>query len=372
MSRMAYIDLDNLRSVFLDDAALKQRRLSRQPAGMLQITSGRIVACDPLVQPERPAFARTLAQRGGHAVDVILGSVPALAVLWLRERSGLDAAALHWEPALLDGESAGMLADDAFYGYPVDAGMGCFMDAQTAPAIGERDSLESSAPGYVSYYDDVLAPELGESDIADHYPLGQGSAHNVVVFRSGWGDGTYPSFWALDAAGEPVALVTDFLAIEGGDARDADDRRDEDYLASLSGEKIAALEALGDAAERGDADAVRSLLAAGLAGANEIVPSSGETAIGSAIRRDRTTALRVLLGNGPCPPMPEQLHMKGVASYPAYARFFRTPRDPALLAVLDAAQQRAQGAAPAPMAASAPPASRPAAPPKPFWKRWLR
>jgi len=119
MPRMAYIDLDNLRSVFLDDAALKQRRLSRQRAGMLQITSGRIVACDPLVQPERPAFARALAQRGGHAVDVILGSVPALAVLWLRERAGLDAAALHWEPALLDGESADMLAGDAFYGYPM-------------------------------------------------------------------------------------------------------------------------------------------------------------------------------------------------------------------------------------------------------------
>ena len=64
--------------------------------------------------------------------------------------------------------------------------------------------------------------------------------------------------------------------------------------------------------------------------------------------------------------------MKGVTSYPASARFFKTPRDPALLAVLDAAQQRAQGAAPAPMAASAPSASRPAAPPKPFWKRWLR
>ena len=367
MPRMAYIDLDNLRSVFLDDAALQQRRLSRRRAGMLQITSGRIVACDPLVQPERPAFARALAQRGGHAVDVILGSVPALAVLWLRERAGLDAAALHWAPALLDGESVDMLADDAFYGYPVDAGMGCFMDAQTGPAIGERDSLESAAPGYVSYYDDVLAPELGESDMADHYPLGQGSANNVVVFRSGWGDGSYPSFWALDAAGEPVALVTDFLTIEGGDARDADDRRGEAYLAGLSSEKIAALEALGDAAERGDADAVRSLLAAGVAGANEIVPSSGETAISSAIRRDRTTALRVLLGNGPCPPMPEELHMKGVTSYPAYARFFRTPRDPALLAVLDAAQQRAQGRAPA----STSPASRSAAPSKPFWKRWL-
>jgi len=370
---MAYIDLDNLRTVFLDDGALTQRQLQRRPAGLLQITSGRLVACDPLVQPGRPAFSRAVPARGGHAVELIVASVPALAVLWLRERASIDAAALHWEPALLEGQSADQLAADAFHGYPVDAGMGCFMDEQAGAAIRERDSLEAMAPEYVSYDDDVLAPELGDRDAADHYPLGAGSAHNAIVFRSGWGDGSYPSYWALDAAGEAVALVTDFMAMEGGDARDADALRDEAYLASLSNEKIAALEALGDAAETGDADAVRAALARGVAGPNEIVPTTGETAIATAIRCNRTTALRVLLGGRPCPPMPEVLWMRGVASYPAYARFFKTPRDPALLALLDGMQGAASGAAPLARANAArrPEALSPA-PRQPFWKRWFR
>ena len=33
---------------------------------------------------------------------------------------------------------------------------------------------------------------------------------NVVVFQSGWGDGLYASWWALDEAGEPLWLATDF------------------------------------------------------------------------------------------------------------------------------------------------------------------
>jgi len=213
---MAYLDLENLRTVFLDDEALRVRRLQRQSCGSLQVTSGRIVACDPLVQPERPPFVRSVSGRGAFPAELLQHEGRhALAVLWLRDRRGLQPADLHWEPALLDGQSQNELGDDEFYGYPVDAGVGCFMDADCAAAIAEREARESSAnPDYGSYYDDVLDEELGSKDMADHYPLGEGSANNVLIFSSGWGDGSYPSFWALDAAREPVALVTDFMTMQ--------------------------------------------------------------------------------------------------------------------------------------------------------------
>ena len=38
---MAYLDIDNLRTIFLDDEALRVRRLQRQPCGALQITRDR-------------------------------------------------------------------------------------------------------------------------------------------------------------------------------------------------------------------------------------------------------------------------------------------------------------------------------------------
>jgi len=333
---MAYLDIHNLQAVFLDDEALRIRRLKRRPCGALNITSGRIVACDPLVQPEREPFVRTVDGRGAFAVEVLTDGRHALAVLWLRERGGLRVADLRWELALLEGQSADDLGDEEFYGYPVDAGVGCFMDAHGAQAMAEREARENAKPGYNSYYDDVLGGELDSGDITNHYPLGDGSANNVMIFGAGWGDGTYPSFWALDPLGEPVALVTDFMTIAGGDARSEDEKRGEAYKASLSAEKLAALEALGAAAVRGDASAVQSVLEAGIAGPNEIIPSIGETALMSAIRMNRLDALRVLLGTGPCPDMPVELGIEGKAeTYLAFARWLKKPRVPGLVELLE-------------------------------------
>jgi hypothetical protein len=336
---MPYLDIDNLHAIFQEDEALRAHHLQRQPCGTLNITSGRVVACDPLVQPERQPFARELQARGAFPVETLHdnGRI-ALAVLWLRERAEVRAADLRWEMALIEGDLPDTLGADEFFGYPVDAGVGCFMDADAATAMAERDRREAENPDYVSYYDDVISAEMSDADTADHWPLGPGSANNTVIFRSGWGDGSYPSFWALDAAGEPVALVTDFMTITGGDARDENDKRGDAYKASLSPEKLAALEALGAAAVSGDTAAIGPLLAAGVAGVNEIVPSLGETALMSAIRMNRLDALRVLLGGVSGLPMPPQLYtVDEEESYLAYARRLKKPRVEGMVDLLEKA-----------------------------------
>jgi hypothetical protein len=331
---MAYLDASNLSAAFLDDDALRARKLERRHIGQLQVTSGRIVACDPLVQPERPAFTRALAAPGAHPVELLVdGSGDhALAVLWVRDRARIAPDALRWEMATLPDADVSTLEDDHFFGYPVDAGVGCFMDIDAAGAMAQREAQHADDPHF-NYYDSVLDEEL-DDDVADHYPLGPGSANNLVVFRSGWGDGSYPSYWGLDAKGDPVVLITDFMIIRDGDGRNDDDKRKDAYLATLTPEKLAALEALGAATDAGDEDAIRGILAAGLAGANEIVPSMGETAIWTAIRRDRREALRLLLDGKPCPAMPEELYMKSVETYLDFANFMRDPRDPTLVAML--------------------------------------
>ncbi|MGF6345852.1 DUF4241 domain-containing protein [Variovorax sp. W2I14] len=336
---MAYLDIDNLRTIFLDDEALRAVHLQRQPCGAVNITSGRIVACDPLVQPERQPFARELQARGAFPVEVLHDKGQhALAVLWLRDRGSLRAADLNWQMALMEGESLDTLGDDEFYGYPVDAGLGCFMDPDAAIAMAERDKREAADPDYSNYYDDVLAGEMGDTDVVDHCPLGPGSASNMVIFRSGWGDGSYPSFWALDASGEPVALVTDFMTMTGGDARDEDDKRSDAYQASLSPEKLTALEALGAAAVEGDAAAIKTLLDTGLAKPNEIIPSFGETAITSAIRMNQIDALRVLLTGVQGLPMPPRFYrMDKEESYIDYARMLKKPRVEGLIDLLEKA-----------------------------------
>jgi hypothetical protein len=37
---------------------------------------------------------------------------------------------------------------------------------------------------------------------------------NVIAFSSGYGDGSYPSYWGHDLTGQRVALVTDFVVLD--------------------------------------------------------------------------------------------------------------------------------------------------------------
>ena len=183
--------------------------------GELVLPTGRIVACDPLVGPDTHAFARTVLP-GSYPVLLSIAVMPngderiGFAMLRLRE-----APVVTWEMALLPGEDLSTLEDGEFFGYGVDAGLGCFMDVEAQRSVLARwDALTPEQ----NYYDDVLEAELGKNyketrDWTLHRPEA-GKAANVAVFSSGWGDGSYPSWFGLDAEGRPLALVTEFQLID--------------------------------------------------------------------------------------------------------------------------------------------------------------
>lgn len=182
---MSYIDPENLRCIALHDDDMRLRQLGRRDCGVLHVTSGRVVACDPLVQPDRAAFARQLEVRGDFSVELIEArGTYALAVLWIRERTLGAPEIVRWEPALLPGQDPKKLKGEEFFGYPVDAGFGCFMDLDAASAMVKRQEQEPIDPES-NYYESVLAPEIGSDGVVNHYPLRPGTANNIIGFRSG-------------------------------------------------------------------------------------------------------------------------------------------------------------------------------------------
>ncbi len=133
---MAHLDLANLRTTLLDDTQLAAVALHRTFAGRLPVSSGHLVVCDPLVQAEAPALADYTAPLGRHPVEIIVHSGrPALAVVWFKPREALTASALHWQMARWTTQDLTGLDEDSFIGYPVDAGIGCFMDTNTQQAL---------------------------------------------------------------------------------------------------------------------------------------------------------------------------------------------------------------------------------------------
>ena len=151
----------------------------------LHLPTGKIVACDPLVNAETLPFDRTVPP-GDYPVDVCVS----------RER----VAAVRIVFAA--GTPTRWVAEDS---YGVDTGLGCFMDATTAALLVERQTalLETQ-----NYYDDVIANQLTGRWL-DHHPVAD-RPENCAIVQSGLGDGLYTTYWGLDASDTPLCLVTDF------------------------------------------------------------------------------------------------------------------------------------------------------------------
>jgi len=166
----------------------------------LELPTGKIIACDPLVGSDgAPAFARTVPP-GRYPVDACVAQIDPgharIAGIRIVFQPGVPVT---WSPAQTEGPD-GLVG----HGYGVDAGLGCVMDERA------RALLVAARPD--DDQEDSLLAELGDRAWVDHHPAAD-RAENVVIVQAGWGDGIYDSTWGLDAGGQPVWLITDFRVL---------------------------------------------------------------------------------------------------------------------------------------------------------------
>lgn len=187
----------------------------------LWLPTGRVVACDPLVYSNPQPFTRTCPP-GRYSVYLHL--LPADDLIAYAELRISAAAVTRWEIAVNARQDPATLAANEIFGYPVDAGLGCFMDETTVALLEQHDADLQAQLGddYVSYFDDYVDDELFSGPTAtghDHcllqpYP---DQENTVAVFQSGYGDGFYATYVGLDATGQPVKFVTEFIEAEESD-----------------------------------------------------------------------------------------------------------------------------------------------------------
>ena len=124
-----------------------------------------------------------------------------------------EQAPIKWELATKLGEDLSVLSGNQVFGYGVDSGTGCFMDADAGQIIVDN-TWDSET------YEESLSCQLVEA-LEENYSLGfnwanmcvDDSTHaNVIAFDSGEGDGFYASYFGLEAEGCIVAVVTEFLS----------------------------------------------------------------------------------------------------------------------------------------------------------------
>lgn len=232
-------DLNDFELPYDLDDEMNSQELVEIHIGDVNLPTGKIVAADPFFTEEQQPFSRTV-EPDKYPVYIYVAKIDEL-----HHRIGYAKIkfrpedASKWILALTDDltpEELNDLGEDEYYGFPVESGLACFLDAETnAELIAKIDEVQEAKPES-NYYDEVLADEFREysgknnfsrqlGDWNDHHPNSE-SDNNVVMFASGWGDGYYPAYWGLNENGETIELVIDFLINDFGE--EDEEESDED------------------------------------------------------------------------------------------------------------------------------------------------
>ena len=120
-----------------------------------------------------------------------------------------DKLPVKWEMALLKGESAKSFKHDEFMGYEVENGLGCFMDEKA------MELLDIYSEEQLENYEKTIRQAVGDNinSCADII-IDEKSGINIVVFASGWNEGTFPTYYGFDDENNLSRIVTDFMVIE--------------------------------------------------------------------------------------------------------------------------------------------------------------
>ncbi|MEN3793246.1 DUF4241 domain-containing protein [Fulvimarina sp. MAC3] len=320
----------NTRIFSLSADALKERGLTTETIGDLMLPDGRVVAMDPLVQPDALPQSRRV-KPGSYPVSIVVGTpkYSSAALLVIRFAEGVPDRFAMGVP---EGRSAEGLKDDEYYGVPVDAGLAAFANTAFAADIEKREAEEIARIGddYSNYYDDVLAaqfPGTTSSEFGLHKPLPEGTGA-AAISQSGWGDGFYPVIWGLDANGTPMLAYIDFQVIENADNSSDPEVAKEKRLASMGEAEKDANRAAYAALKADDGKAFADILEQGLVGPKSEVIESGGSFVFEAIRLDKPEILSVMLAGGltdELSPFDNVLGEEG--GYAAYAKRLQSNTD---------------------------------------------
>jgi hypothetical protein len=211
-------------NLILENKILNGLEISHLNIGNLNVPSGKIIVCDPLVSFNWIPLSKNI-NPGNYPIKIYIaktknaGNRFALAQLQIS-----DKKASKWVLAIQENENINeLIEDDSFFGFSVDSGLASFFDYQTGIEYDkfEKQFYEKN-PGK-NIYDDFFDAEFNKNKINKDNTTENGSwinyifpttELNITMFESGYGDGVYPAYWGIDEQGEITSLIIDFFVID--------------------------------------------------------------------------------------------------------------------------------------------------------------
>ncbi len=193
--------------------------------GTVQFPTGTVFACDPLIELEDCLpFLQTIPA-GTYPMQICV--VPS-------EKYGDRYACVKvmvsgQKPVRYELGMTGIenldeeLSDGDYFGFGVDAGMGCIADTQTQAAFKAYWAKRLAEDSDIDPYNDLFCDLLEENaKVHPKYQLDHGDWLNwtvpdtdcsLPIFSSGWGDGYYPVYFGYDAKDKVCGVYIHFINI---------------------------------------------------------------------------------------------------------------------------------------------------------------
>ena len=195
-----------------DPETVKKVTVEVRDAGTLHMPSGQLTAADPgWIRADGEPFTVTVPP-GSYPVQlsvVRFDDNPEHRRVAAARLAVRDIPVESWEMALTAGQDPRALPDRGFYGFNVDAGMGCFYDASAAASFAHQPR------GWLGQFD---LRRLAFTAVASD----PGSSANLIAYHSGWGDGSYPVWIGRSADREVACFVADMQLMPDDVAVDED------------------------------------------------------------------------------------------------------------------------------------------------------
>jgi hypothetical protein len=172
--------------------------------GQINIESGKVIACDPIVMHDAAPFLQTFPI-GRFPVQLAVAKVNDDERVAYSRILFSDRPVVRWEFALQKGQKPMPIGGESFYGYGVDGGIGLFIDQRANNAYNELSKNNEKL------WEEVFINEMDKhSRPTWHYVLHEFGAHNFASFSTGYGDGSYATYIGYDEKGKICRLLTDF------------------------------------------------------------------------------------------------------------------------------------------------------------------
>ena len=193
--------------------------------GSVRFPTGTVFACDPLVALEdaRP-YLQTIPA-GTYPVKICVVPSKQYGDRYACVKVAVsDQKPARYELGMVGDEDLSEgLEDGEYFGFGVDAGMGCIADVKTQAAFKEYWTKRLEEDEDIDPYNDLFCGLLEENAKANpKYQERHGDWLNwtvpdtdcdLPVFSSGWGDGCYPVYFGYDAKGKVCGVYIQFIDI---------------------------------------------------------------------------------------------------------------------------------------------------------------